>query len=61
MPLKPEGPAVGESKYAGRALAEWALLIAECHNFFERRKQEGVPDNSMVETPTLCVESFRRY
>ena len=59
-PLKPEGPAVGESTYAGRALAEWALLIAECHNFFERRKQEGVPDNSKVETPTLCVESFRR-
>lgn len=59
-PLKPEGRAVGESKYAGRALAEWALLIVECHNFFERRKQEGVPDNSKVETPTLCVESFRR-
>ena len=59
-PLEPEGVAVGESRYAGRALAEWALLIAECQNFFERRKQEGVPDNSKVETPTLSVESFRK-
>ena len=59
-PLEPKGAAAGPSKYAGRALAEWALLITECQNFFERRKMEGVPDNSKVETPTLSVEPFRR-
>lgn len=59
-PLKPQGVVVNETRYAGRALAEWALLVAECHNFFERRKQEGVPDNSKVETPTLSVEPFRK-
>ena len=60
IPLKPSDLAISESRYAGRALAEWALLIAECHNFFERRKQEGVPDNAKVETPTLSVEPFRK-
>lgn len=59
-PLKPEGLAVGPSKYAGRALAEWAILVMECQKFFERRKVEGVPDNHKVETPTLGVEPFRR-
>lgn len=59
-PQEPKGDALGPSKYAGRALAEWAQLIGECHNFFERRKIEGVPDNSKVETPTLTVEPFRR-
>jgi len=59
-PLKPEGAAAGPSKYAGRALAEWALLIVECKNFFERRKTEGVPTFHMVETPILGVEPFRK-
>lgn len=59
-PLEPRGPSTGPSKYAGRALAEWALLIAECDNFFERRKYEGVPVDSKVETPTLSVEPFRK-
>ena len=59
-PLEPRGASAGPSKYAGRALAEWALLIGECHNFFERRRFEGVPDDSKVETPTLSVEPFRR-
>ena len=58
--IKPEGRAVNSSKYAGKALAEWALLIVECQNFFERRKQEGVPGHKFVETPTLGVESFRK-
>ena len=58
--LMPEGIAAGPSKYAGRALAEWALLIVECDNFFERRKAEGVPSYQMVETPTLGVEPFRK-
>ena len=58
--VKPEGPAIQSSKYSGRALAEWAMLILECQTFFERRKTEGVPGNEQVETPTLGVETFRR-
>ena len=56
----PHGGAIALSKYAGRALAEWAVVIAECQSFFERRKQEGVPTSRLVETPTLGVESFRK-
>lgn len=59
-PRKPEGAAIGPSKYAGRALAEWALLITECQNFFETRKAEGVPSYHLVETPTLGVGPFRK-
>ena len=59
-PLKPVGVMVGPSRYAGRALAEWAILIAECQNFFERRKAEGVPSYQLVETPTLGVDPFRK-
>lgn len=44
------------AKYAGRALAEWAVIVIECQSFFERRKNEGAPDNRHVETPTLGVE-----
>jgi len=60
IPLRPDGAAAGPGTYAGRALAEWAILVGECHIFFERRKAEGVPDNSKVETPTLSIEPFRR-
>lgn len=59
-PLEPVGVTAGPSKYAGRALAEWAILIAECQNFFERRKAEGVPSYQLVETPTLGVDPFRK-
>ena len=59
-PLEPVGPMAGPSKYAGRALAEWAILITECQNFFERRKAEGVPSYQLVETPTLGVDPFRK-
>ncbi|KAH8423819.1 uncharacterized protein LDX57_001575 [Aspergillus melleus] len=48
------------SKYAGRALAEWAQIVSECDSFFSRRRDEGVPCDRMVETPTLGVESFRK-
>ena len=48
------------SKYAGRALAEWAQVVSECDSFFARRRDEGVPCDRMVETPTLGVESFRK-
>ena len=59
-PLEPLGAMAGPSKYAGRALAEWAILITECQNFFERRKAEGVPSYLLVETPTLGVDPFRK-
>lgn len=49
------------AKYAGRALAEWALLVGECNNFVERRRGEGVPGLKWVEVPTLGVEGFRRF
>lgn len=57
---KPEGAAIGASKYVGRALAEWAIVIIECQNFYSRRKAEGVPGDKWVETPTLGVETFRK-
>ena len=59
-PLEPVGVMAGPSKYAGRALAEWAILITECQTFFERRKAEGVPSYQLVETPTLGVDPFRK-
>ena len=51
---------VAQSKYVGRALAEWALVVGECNNFAERRQAEGVPGLKWVEIPTLGVEGFRR-
>ena len=48
------------SKHVGRALSEWALIVIECDSFFARRRDEGVPCDRMVETPTLGVESFRK-
>ncbi|CZR61720.1 uncharacterized protein PAC_11617 [Phialocephala subalpina] len=49
------------AKYAGRALAEWALVVGECNNFVERRRGEGVPGLRWVEVPTLGIEGFRRF
>jgi hypothetical protein len=57
---QPTGAAATSSRYAGRALAEWTFVSHECQNFFDRRKNEGVPANRLVETPTLNVEAFRR-
>ena len=59
-PCQPIGAAATSSTYAGRALAEWTFVSHECQNFFDRRKNEGVPTNRHVETPTLNVEAFRR-
>lgn len=59
-PSQPLGAAATSSTYAGRALAEWTFVSHECQNFFDRRKNEGVPTNRQVETPTLNVEAFRR-
>lgn len=58
--VQPIGTAVTSSTYAGRALAEWTFVSHECQNFFDRRKNEGVPTNRHVETPSLNVEVFRR-
>ncbi|KAJ4377866.1 hypothetical protein N0V83_000696 [Neocucurbitaria cava] len=60
IPSQPLGAAATSSTYAGRALAEWTFVSHECQNFFDRRKNEGVPSNRQVETPTLNVEAFRR-
>ncbi|KAF2033695.1 DUF1765-domain-containing protein [Setomelanomma holmii] len=57
---QPIGAAATSSRYAGRALAEWTFVSHECQNFFDRRKNEGVPVNRQVETPSLNVEAFRR-
>ncbi|KAF2747349.1 DUF1765-domain-containing protein [Sporormia fimetaria CBS 119925] len=57
---QPTGASSESSRYAGRALAEWTFISHECQNFFDRRKNEGVPSDRYVETPTLAVETFRR-
>ncbi|QSZ28895.1 hypothetical protein DSL72_003401 [Monilinia vaccinii-corymbosi] len=65
--VKPQDPKLAgrdrftRAKYAGRALAEWALVVAECNNFVERRRSEGVPSLRWVEVPTLGMEGFRKY
>ena len=58
-PLKPKGHFSETSRYSGRALSEWSQVLVECRNFCVRRKQEGVPQENMVETPTMGVETFR--
>ena len=58
-PMKPVGRDLDAARYSGRALAEWTQVLTECKNFYLRRKQEGVPRDSLVETPTMGVETFR--
>lgn len=58
--IGPRNERVVASKYAGRALAEWAHVVSECDSFFERRRDEGVPSDRQVETPILTVDSFRK-
>ncbi|KAJ5594834.1 uncharacterized protein N7459_001042 [Penicillium hispanicum] len=60
LPSQPAYDHVVPSKYAGRALAEWAHIVSECDSFFARRRDEGVPSDRTVETPALGVESFRK-
>lgn len=48
------------SKYVGRALAEWALVVSEYDSFFARRRDEGVPCDRLVETPMLGVENIKK-
>ncbi|MCJ1350548.1 MAG: hypothetical protein MMC33_000529 [Icmadophila ericetorum] len=60
LAVRPVGAAASSSKYCGRALAEWSLVVSECQEFFKRRKYEGVPEYKLVETPMLGVDSFRK-
>lgn len=60
-PLKPSAQELGTAKYAGRALAEWEIIVTEYDGFQNRRREEGVPAMRLVETPTLGVESFRMF
>ncbi|KAL8954155.1 MAG: hypothetical protein Q9222_000039 [Ikaeria aurantiellina] len=48
------------SKYMGLALAEWDLVMQEFHDFASTRRDDGIPRDSLVETPTLGIETFRR-
>jgi hypothetical protein len=57
--MKPRLEDLRTATYSGRALAEWAQVVQECGNFFERRREEGVPLDRLIETPMLGVESFR--
>ncbi|QDS75392.1 hypothetical protein FKW77_002842 [Venturia effusa] len=58
--VEPTGEEKIQAKYAGRALAEWALVVGECQSFFERRRAEGVGQSKWIETPGLGVEAFKR-
>ncbi|KAH6646318.1 hypothetical protein BKA67DRAFT_525736 [Truncatella angustata] len=60
LPVKPTGFYTQSSTYAGRALAEWGLVVAECNNFVDRRREEGVLGLSEIEVPSLGVEGFRK-
>ncbi|KAI1386747.1 DUF1765-domain-containing protein [Hypoxylon trugodes] len=60
MPAEPKGVFATGAKYAGRALAEWSLVVAECNSFVDRRREEGVLGLSDVEVPALGVEGFRK-
>ncbi|KAI0125989.1 hypothetical protein BJ170DRAFT_456781 [Xylariales sp. AK1849] len=60
LPMKPQGPFTAGARYAGRALAEWSLVVAECNSFVDRRRDEGVLGLSEVEIPALGVETFRK-
>ncbi|SPO00919.1 uncharacterized protein DNG_03667 [Cephalotrichum gorgonifer] len=60
QPIKPCGEFVKSSVYAGRALAEWSIVVHECNNFVERRREEGILGLSDVEVPLLSLETHRR-
>ncbi|KAH9886774.1 hypothetical protein F4778DRAFT_438396 [Xylariomycetidae sp. FL2044] len=60
-PTQPTGTLASGVKYSGRALAEWSLVVAECNNFVDRRRDEGVLGLSDVEVPMLGVEGFRKF
>jgi hypothetical protein len=55
---RPAGAFAAGAVYAGRALAEWAMVVGECNSFVDRRRDEGVLGLSDVEVPTLGVEGL---
>ncbi|KAG9247606.1 hypothetical protein BJ878DRAFT_580648 [Calycina marina] len=66
LPIDPAGDtktgdSVTRAKYSGRALAEWTLIVGECNNFTERRRDEGVPNLKCVEVPTLGVDGLKKF
>ncbi|KAK5663417.1 hypothetical protein OQA88_3846 [Cercophora sp. LCS_1] len=56
--VKPVGIYASSAVYSGRALAEWGLIVTECNNFVDRRRDEGVLGLSDVEVPALTVEGL---
>ncbi|CAK7214250.1 hypothetical protein SCUCBS95973_002074 [Sporothrix curviconia] len=61
QPTEPKDhEAMMRAKYAGRALAEWGLVVSECNSFIDRRRDEGVYGLKDVEVPSLGVEGMRR-
>lgn len=58
QPLRPTGIYTANATYAGRALAEWGIVVAECNNFVERRRDEGVLGLGDVEVPNLGVDGL---
>ncbi|KAK3372492.1 hypothetical protein B0H63DRAFT_401628 [Podospora didyma] len=57
-PVRPTGIYASGAAYAGRALAEWSVVVGECNNFVDRRRDEGVLGLNEVEVPTLGVEGL---
>jgi hypothetical protein len=58
--IKPVGAHARNSIYVGRALAEWGIVVFDCNNFVDRRRDEGVPNLKEVEVPSLSLEGFRK-
>jgi len=56
--VRPTGIYASGAVYTGRALAEWAIVVGECNNFVERRRDEGVLGMAEVEVPMLTVEGL---
>lgn len=61
MPVRPTGDFALGVKYAGRALAEWGLVVGEYNGFVDRRRDEGVMGLSEMEVPSLGIEGFRKH
>ncbi|KAK4239704.1 hypothetical protein C8A03DRAFT_13939 [Achaetomium macrosporum] len=57
-PERPSGLYAAGAVYAGRALAEWSIVVSECNSFVDRRRGEGVLGLNDVEVPTLSVEGL---
>ncbi|TLS28062.1 hypothetical protein PpBr36_00119 [Pyricularia pennisetigena] len=60
LAIEPTGVHKSTSRYAGRALAEWSLVVSECNSFVDRRREEGVLGLKDVEVPILAAEGLRR-